>query len=66
MTKDQPVGVFVNRMNWGEKYLFASVSIPDHYIQPGTVDHPADLGKLLRRWYEAYEAQRLPATGEGA
>lgn len=58
----KPEGVYVNRMQWGQRYLFASVSIPDDWIEPGTINHRADLGELLRLWREAYEAQRARPT----
>lgn len=58
MKPGRPDSVFVNRLNWGEKYLFASVSIPDDWIEQGKVEHPADLAKLLGQWREAFERER--------
>lgn len=54
------VGVFVNRMNRGQKYLFANVSIPEGWLGVGDVQAPVDLGHLLNEWYLAYLRQRLP------
>jgi hypothetical protein len=53
------VGVYVNRMNRGQKYLFANISIPEGWLGVGDVQVPADLGQLLNEWYLAYLRERV-------
>lgn len=69
MSEVQPakivVGVYVNRMNWGQKYLFANVSIPECWIGKGQVIVPADLGHLLNAWYTAYLRESLGVRPDG-
>ena len=40
-------GVFVSKLTWGQKYLFASVSIPGEWLNPDAVTAPRDLGVLI-------------------
>lgn len=54
MTNTKPWSIYVNRMNPGQKYLFANISIPAQWIQPGKVQSPADLAHLLDQWYAAW------------
>lgn len=56
--------VFVNRMNWGTKYLFANLSIPVEWIGAGAVIVPADLSRLLGTWHEAYVRELSRAASE--
>jgi len=34
------IGVYVDRCTWGQKYLFASISIPGQWIEPGAATCP--------------------------
>lgn len=54
------VGVYINRMSKGEKYLFANVSIPSHWRGVRECAAPVDLGHLLNEWYRAYLREQLP------
>ena len=47
-------GVFVSKLTWGQKYLFASVSIPGEWLNPDAVTAPRDLGVLLASWHSAF------------
>ena len=47
-------GVYVKSMAWGDKYLFASISIPEGWVDPDRVMGPRDLGMLLAEWHAAW------------
>lgn len=48
------IGVYVNRVSPGEKYLFCSVSIPWEWLPQGFIPERVEVAQLLADWRAAW------------
>lgn len=60
MDSNEPIGVYVNRISRGEKYLFANLSIPWTWVPPGTPFHREGVSRMLEEWRTAWLREQQP------